>query len=454
MSFDRKKFRYYYWLTLEFSRKHFKMILLSFFLSLFVILSIVSFSTYLDALLPSRRQVIGIVGRYGYEQLPDSILQKLSHGLVSVDEKGNVRPAVASKWEIKNKGAEFFFTITPGLVWDDGTHFTAKDLRYNFKDVSVTAVSDESVIFKLKKPLPIFPTYLTKPIIRYPLHGVAGDYKIGRVRTSQGYVSELILNPLKKDLLPITYRFYETESDMVSSYQAGEINEMNVSRKSTAESFRKWKNSTVLESIDYSTVMSLFFNLKKKTFEDKELRDAISQSISRVNLTQYGESADSPIPPTSWAYNSGLKKQTHDPESASKIIGKSPLASESAALKLYTFYDNLSAANSIQKDLKETGVTVDILLSNTDFNDYDLLLALWRPPADPDQYFFWHSTQTSGGNITGFKSVKIDKLLEDGRSTLSAKSRGDIYQQFQKVFADEQPAIFLYYPTQYTIKRK
>ena len=82
-----------------------------------------------------------------------------------------------------------------------------------------------------------------------------------------------------------------------------------------------------------------------------------------------------------------------------------------------------------------------------------MLLAFWKVPQDPDQYFFWHSTQKQG-NITGYKNVKIDKLLEDGRNTLAIEKRKKIYYDFQKVFMDDLPAVFLYYPNVYTISRK
>jgi peptide/nickel transport system substrate-binding protein len=80
-------------------------------------------------------------------------------------------------------------------------------------------------------------------------------------------------------------------------------------------------------------------------------------------------------------------------------------------------------------------------------------LAFWKIPLDPDQYFFWHSTQKDT-NITNYKNVKIDKLLEDGRSSIFPSDRKKYYIEFQKIIAEDIPAIFLYYPYTYTIERK
>jgi peptide/nickel transport system substrate-binding protein len=80
------------------------------------------------------------------------------------------------------------------------------------------------------------------------------------------------------------------------------------------------------------------------------------------------------------------------------------------------------------------------------------LSALEIPP-DPDQYPFWHSTQTQT-NITGFSNVKIDKLLEDARQEIDTEKRKTIYADFQRRITDEAPAVFLYYAKSYTIKRR
>ncbi len=73
-------------------------------------------------------------------------------------------------------------------------------------------------------------------------------------------------------------------------------------------------------------------------------------------------------------------------------------------------------------------------------------------PRDPDQYTLWHSGQKN--NITKYKNLRIDKLLEDGRKTVDLDERKTIYADFQKYLIDDVPAVFLYFPTEYQIKRK
>lgn len=459
MTDRRKKLRYYYWFALEFSKKHSKKILLSFFLSFFVIVSVISFSSYLDALFFSRRQVIGLVGSYNPTSMPPQILEKISYGLVVVDENGSVKPALAERWEVLEKGKSFRFHLKPNLTWDDGAPFTARDLSYSFKDFKVKVENDRTVTFTNLKfnannPFMLFPVYLTKPIIRYPLKGVVGPYKVENLRFEQGFVSELSLIPHTNNLSPITYKFYENDTKLVNAFKAGEISEMNLVKKSNADQFQGWRNLTITPNIDYSVVMTLFINTKKNMLTEKDVRQAIGQALPRDEFEEFGEPADGPISPTSWAYYTDIKPREYDKEEAAKNIQKATEGSGSAKLKLVTYYDYQNTANLVQKSLKEVGLDVEVSYSQQrDPSDFDLLLSHWQTPVDPDQYFYWHSTQTQGANITQYKNVRIDKLLEDGRSTLAIKDRKSFYEQFQKVIVDDVPAVFIYHPFTYTVKR-
>ncbi len=451
--FGGKAFRYYYWLTIEFVKKHSKMILLSFFLSFFIVVALISFSPILNRFLFSKREIIGLVGDYDINTLPNEVLDKVSHGLVVIDEKGQLLPALASSWKMNKNAEEFTFQLKKDLVWDDGKDFRAQDLAFNFKDVEYKASSDENVQFKLKRPLPIFPTYLAKPIVRYPLHGVAGLYKVDKIKTSQGFVKEVHLSPNKEGLPLIIYKFYDSESKMISAYKTGAINKMHIFKKNIAETFLDWKNTKVTKAVDYTRVMTLFFNLKNPVLQEKDAREAISLAIPTKEMLELGEPAKGPIAPTSWAFKQSLDQPLENLDLAQKNIAKFTSTSE-AKLNFITFYDYLGTASSLEENFKKIGLQTDLKLSNFEAaSQFDLLLAFWQIPQDPDQYFFWHSTQTEG-NITRYNNVKVDKLLEDGRGTLNVVDRKKIYADFQEVLADELPAIFLYYPYVYTVERK
>ncbi|MBI3619859.1 ABC transporter substrate-binding protein [Candidatus Roizmanbacteria bacterium] len=454
MLFEKKTYRYYYWLVLEFVKKHIKLILISFLLSFFFLIAAISLSPYLDNFISTKNEVIGMIGNYDYNNLSDDVLNKISNGLIVINEKGQIVPALASSWELRDQGRRYRFHLKDNLFWDDGKKFTAYDIKYQFVDVEVKTIDDKTIDFSLKKILPIFPTYLKKQVIRYPLIGVAGLYKVDRTKTHFGNIAEINLAPNKKDQPTITYKFYDNETQLLTAYKRGEISEFTTAKKSIADGFSAWKNTTISKTTDYSTLLTLFFNFNNPALKEKEIRQAINMSMNPDQLKEFGEIALGPIPPVSFAYNPDLKPATYDPAAAEKIIKKSTGSSESAKLNFTTYYDYLASADLVVGLLKRIGLNVDVKVVSFDRgNDYDFLLAFWKVPFDPDQYYFWHSTQNQR-NISNYKNVKIDKLLEDGRSSLDPQDRKKIYFEYQRVMQDDPPASFLYFPFVYNIKRK
>jgi len=295
---------------------------------------------------------------------------------------------------------------------------------------------------------------LRKPIIKQPLVGIAGLYHVNQIKAKFGTITEISLEPNKKDLPPLTYKLYNNETQLLSAYKKGEITEFNITKKSIADSFSTWRNTIIEKNIDYSQLMTLFFNNSNQFLKEKDIKNAIISSLNTVKFSSLGEIANGPIQPVSWAYNPNLKKNVYDPDVAEKIIKKDIGSSQSAQFNLVTYYDYYDSADEITNELKQVGISVNLIIASPDKqNNFDFLLALWKVPQDPDQYYFWHSTQTLG-NIGNYKNVKIDKLLEDGRNTLSIDERRRIYFEFQKIIQDDPPAAFLYYPNVYTIKRK
>lgn len=450
---NKKIFRYYYWLILEFLKKYSRIIAVSFFVSFIVIIAVLSVSPYIKIAL-TRERIIGLVGNFDFNNLPEDLVSKISNGLVTVTDKGEIIPVIANSWEVKQDGKVYRFHLKNNLLWGDNKELVASDIKYQFDDVRVKAIDDRTIDFILKKPLGIFPTYLNKPILKYPLIGVTGYYKVGKVKLTAGFLKEVYLTPNVKNMVPIIYRFYQNDSQLVNAYKRGEINEMTVSKKAIADTFLSWKNSTVTKSVDYSRLLTIFYNFRNPVLANKNIRDALSMLIDIKKFSELGEVANGPIPPFSWAYNPNLKNYNYDIETAKKIIEKENIATKSAKLNLVTFFDYYDVADDYVTEMEKAGLPADINIASLSRPDnFDLLLAFLKVPIDPDQYYFWHSTQKIG-NIGGYNNVKVDLFLEKGRSTINIEEREKNYFDFQKTIADDPPALFLYYPYVYTVKRK
>jgi peptide/nickel transport system substrate-binding protein len=111
-----------------------------------------------------------------------------------------------------------------------------------------------------------------------------------------------------------------------------------------------------------------------------------------------------------------------------------------------------SLAKEISKYWKEIGIKTKIEVVAGVPSDFQIFLGELPVLKDPDQYTVWHTGQDS--NITNYKNLRIDKLLEDGRQTYAFEERKKIYEDFQKYLIDDMPAAFLFYPYTYTLVRK
>jgi peptide/nickel transport system substrate-binding protein len=209
----------------------------------------------------------------------------------------------------------------------------------------------------------------------------------------------------------------------------------------------------VTKTTNTGEYVAVFFDTQDKTLSDKNLRQALSYAINKDALG--GERAISPISVDSWAYNSQVKPYDYDSVKAKQMIDdyKKSAKVDSLSISLTTPPILLAQAESVAKDWQAVGVNVNLQVISNVPTDYQAFMAIFDIPDDPDQYSIWHSTQTAT-NITHYQNPRIDKLLEDGRSTINIEDRKKIYLDFQRFLVEDSPAAFLYYPTTYTISRK
>lgn len=449
---NKKNIRYYFWLVDAFFKKYLYLIFLSFFISFLIVVFFISLSPYINTLL-IKQNVVGVVGRYTLNNPPEEITKKISNGLLTVNEKGRIISVIAKSWEEKDNGYRYRFYLRDNLFWSDGKKFTAYDINYKFNDVDIQVINEKTIDFILKKPLAIFPIYLDKPIIKYPLKGLVGYYNVSKIKQEGGYLKEIILVPNIKDLNSIKYKFYLNESQLIAAYKKGEIKSMTLTKKSLAESFSTWKNTVVEKKVDYTKLLTIFFNFKNSYLQNKDVRQSFSLILNDDKLSQYGLPAKESIPPTSWAYNNDLKTRVYDFEIAEKFFSLNKPATNEGELNFVTFFDYYDVADEIVLEMKKIGLNTNLKIISQYNSDFDFFMAYLKIPQDPDQYYFWHSTQTNS-NLGRYINMKVDLLLEKGRSTLNLEERKKYYLDFQKAIQEDPPALFLFYPYVYEIKRK
>lgn len=444
--------RHYWWLLSTFIRKNARLVIISGVVTFFFLVLIINAFPFIDVIFFKKKEIIGIVGKYTVSTTPTEILALLSNPLVSINENGDLTPLLVNSWEITDENKKYIFHLKSNLYWSDGKKFTASDIDIKFGGIEKRVIDDYTIEFRLNQPLSIFPVYLTKPIVRFPLRGVAGLYQVQSYRKSRNnYLQTLNLYPNKAGMPYRIYRFYDNEDDLIAAYKKGQIDIMQTAKKNVADLFSQWKNTTVTRSVNYQQILTLFFNTASKPFKMREMRKAFAYAIGHYD--DVGVAASGPIPPASWAHVSSTKTYSFDLDKAKAEFEDNQSATESSELTLDTFYDYIYIAEKMKNNFQKMGAKINLRVLSYIPNDFDMLLTVWNPPVDPDQYYFWHSMQERD-NITNYKNVKVDKLLEDGRKVINIDERKKIYKEFQETIIDDLPAYFILYPYVYTIERK
>ncbi len=443
--------RYYFWLARAYLRRWYKTILSSLFAGViifFVIGFIINF--YLLPMLQKKVHKIGYVGAYTTQNIPNQLLSDVSFGLVKVSFDGSINTAASSNWEIKNGGKEYVFHLKKGQKFQDGQELTSQTLPISFKDSKRTNIDKYTVSFKLKSAYSPFLVSVSRPMLLPNLAGL-GEYRIKKVEINGGYVKSLTLISTKSSLSRKTIVFYPTQEALKDAYALGDIDTAKGVLNTTIKGsdIAKWSNTSVKKIIDYQQLITIFYNNEDKFLSNKRVRQALSYAIP--SKLRYGERAYSPIPPSSIYFSQSPNFGISDLEISKSLI-KDESDLKKTTLELTTTDEFLNVAEDVAVYWKMIGIKTKIKIVSELPRSFQILIYPIKLPTDPDQYTLWHSAQLD--NITHYKNLRIDKLLEDGRSISEKDKRIPIYSDFQKYLIDDAPATFLYFPINYNLSRK
>ncbi len=438
--------RFFYWLARELSQKYTLWLLFGFVVGLTATIGLRRIFPFVVATWFSQVDRIGIVGEFTPTTLPVSIQEEVSSGLTTIGSDGSPIPALATSWQVADEGKTYFFALRADATWHNGKPVVAADVNYNIKNVTFHVAGPHLLKVTLLEPYSPFPTILAKPILQAGLVGF-GPYKVTGIRLNGDKVQYLKLLPTDANTLRAKeYRFYKTETAAITAYKLGDVDILEDITNPAA--LYQWKSTNIEKKIKPDRIVALFFNTRDAVTGEKSLRQALGYAIP--NFTE--ERAFSPIAATNWAYNDKIRHYTTDLEHAKKLLSGSTSATDGATLTLTTFSQYIDAAQAIANSWNAVGINTTVRVENSLPPQYQVLLSAQDIPPDPDQYPFWHTTQTAT-NITGYSNLKIDKLLEDGRKEFDMDKRKKIYADFQRFLVEDAPVQFLYNAPSYTVKR-
>ncbi len=446
--------RLIFWLIKAYIKKSGKIILLSFFLGLLIFFTVILTSQYFNRIIPVfKKESVGVVGAFRQDNLPPIITNKFSRGLTTVGTDGSIKPDLAEKWEIKDNGKTYVFYLKKNEYFSNGKNITSDKITYNFSDVKVERPGEYIIAFKLKDAYSPFLVTVSKGVFEKGYVGV-GNYRIEDVKLNGNFVQSLTVVSVKNRFDTIRFQFYPSEEALKLAFLLGEVsNASGLTDPQYKEvKFANIPNATTKRVVNYSHLVTLFYNTTDSTLSDKIVRIALSYALP--DDYSYGEKAYLPYSPKSLYYNSGVTQREQDYEHAKTLLDSSDSASSGGnfTFTIKTMKKYRHTANAIAASWKKIGIQTNIEEVDGLPDNFQIFLGDFTIPSDPDQYSLWHTGQNN--NITRYKNLRIDKLLEDGRKTVNVEERKNFYLDFQRFLLEDAPASFLYFPYEYDVIRK
>jgi len=445
-----------------------------------------------------------------YNQVDGTLCALLFNGLTKLDEQGNVVPDLAESWTISADGLTYDFRLRAGLQWHDGVAVTAGDVLYTvaamqaddfpgvswlkvlWQSVGVTAPEGPdglAVQFTLEQPLAPFLDYTTIGLL--PAH-LWQDVPVAQMRESQyntrpvgtgpfqlGQITatriELAVNPRYHGATPyltgLAFRFYPDHQSLLPAFDRGEIDGVNSIWPTEIDAAAKRENLQLFTA-PLSGYTLIYLNLQNPNvpfFEEKPVRQALLYALDRQGLIDatldgQGVVAHTPILPGTWAYDAEGPRYDYDPERARQLLteagwvdsdGDGVRDRDGEKLAFILLGDSQAMIEAIATAWAQIGVqaaaqTVTLPGLTSDFlapRTFDAALVHWELAGDPDPYPLWHSTQIQDGqNYAGWDAAAAAAAIEQARAITDRAARRESYVQFQRLFADEAPALLLYYP--------
>ena len=413
--------------------------------------------------------------------------------LVWIDHALEPRPELAERWEQKSP-TEYVFHLRRGVKFHDGREMEAEDVKYTYERVRDPKVSPGANDLTFVKQIDV----VDKHTVRFSLSGPAatflvnlgGKYNGVVPRDSAGDGKALLTKaigtgpfmveefdpsrrwvlkrhaaywgPQKPWLDGIVFQAIPDESSTVAGLRTGQV---TMAEFASALSFQVAKGVASLEAVQAPSTRWVVLDLAgdQEPTGKIEVRQAIALAIDRQAVLQIAGSGLGQrlgvLPPglTYWAVPwAELPNQQRDVARAKALLQKAGYAGRlPMKIRNIVGFPTLAAALPVIVDnLREAGidVTVETVDGGVWIKDWVVpqspsTMNEWGGFVDPDQAFHRHFHSAPGGkDFRRWKNARADELLDAGRTTIDRPKRKPIYDQVQRMMAEDPITIPLYSP--------
>lgn len=416
----------------------------------------------------------------------------LHEGLVAYDAELELKPRLATSWEVKD--TTWTFKLRPGVTFHDGAPLNAAAVTAHWARLMATgsvmagswnpyvdkveAVDASTVRFTTKFPDAFFLSRLAAPdaAIASPLafekfgkdisknpvgtgpfkfSEWAKDERFVVVRNDAYWGEKALLD--KVVLRPIP----ETEARMIA-LEAGDI---QVARQLNPEHIARLEKSTRLTGIVRPTTRSLFMGMHAPTkpWSDPRVRQALNYAVDRESIAKniYLGAADPLIGPVSpgaagYAEMSGFK---YDPAKAKQLLAEAGYPNGFTTTMIATkgaYLKDSELQQAVQQYARAVGVTINIEpVEFAKFITYMRApvatsgLQIWQDSwgGTDAAYFMGHyrcdQFRPEGFNRHGYCHPRATELVKQAERTTDLAARDKLLKESAQLITDDAASLWL-----------
>ncbi len=439
-------------------------------------------------------------------------------------------PGLAEKWTISKDGLKFTFKLRKNVKWHETTYFkptrdlNADDVLFTFNRMrdpnhpynkvgggnyeyfqsmemdkiikDIKKLDDNTVEFDLSTPEAPFLANLAMDFAGV-LSAEYGDklakenkkdnidsYPVGTGPwVFQSYVKDAMIRFVSNEkyfmappkIKKLVFAITPDASVRYQKLKTGECNFITYPAPADLDAMKKDANLKVMEKPGLN-VGYLAFNVEKKPFDNKLVRQAISYALNRKSYIKaiyldQAVIAKNPIPSTQWSYNNAVKDYEYNPEKAKELLKKAGFANgfetDLWTLPVSRPYNpnGKKMGEMMQGDLAKVGIKAKLVsydwptfLAKTKVGEHQMMQMGWTGDnGDPDNFLFVNlscSAVAGGANRARWCFKPFDDLVTKAKQTMNQAARTLLYQDSQKVFKEEAPWVTIAHAEVYRAMRK
>lgn len=370
--------------------------------------------------------------------------------LVEYERDGiGVRPALAVSWQPSNDYRVWTFQLRQGVVFHDGTEFTAEAVVFNFRRwmdredpyhradfsywgfmfggypgvvKSVEATGRYEVRITLNEPvasflsnLAMFPFGIASPraIKEYGAEFYRHPVGTGPFVFEEWVPNEKIVLRANRDYWGETPKvdrlIFRTIEDSLERYKELEAGSLDIMEELDPADLPKVRENISLRLLlrPSMNVGYMAINTEKPVLSNVKVRQAINHAINKDAIVDnyfggLAKPAKNPLPPSVWGYNDAIQDYAYDPQKAKKILAQAgyPGGFKTTLWVMKTprpyLPQPMEVGKAIQQDLAAVGIQARIVtydwgpyIKKLQNGEHDLALSGWiGDNGDPANFLY------------------------------------------------------------------